>query len=155
MAKGIPTLEEFLKEYDRNADDAEVKLAEDEREELIARYPLEKWPTMPLDRYALGLGHNEDSFCWWMEWGTPHAGSMRGGSSFKHIIFRQRDGSWYFDRKSYPNEQAAWEAIRAGFLDAFGKAERGEWALIDEIEAIETGPALRTKTLHCYFPSKL
>jgi 5-methylcytosine-specific restriction protein B len=150
-----PTFREALKEYDRAAGGQDVELADRERRELLGLFPLEAWRGMPLEQYALGLGDNRRSFCWWIEFGTPHLGSMKGGNARKLLIYRQRDGSWYFDRQSYKTEVEAWQAIRAGFVEAFQRAEADEWDTIDQIQAIYGGAALRTKTLYCYFPDQL
>ena len=62
------------------------------------RFPLEQWPTMPLERYALGQKESEETFCRWMEFRTQHLGSMQGGSARKHIIYKHKDKpGWYFD----------------------------------------------------------
>ncbi len=51
--------------------------------------------------------------------------------------------------------EQAWEAVRAGFVEAFEAAAAGRWVEIDDIAAISTGSALRTKALHVYFPDEL
>jgi len=149
------TFDEAAASFDRNAIQSVIEVAEKERQELVRKFPMDAWPSMPLTRYALGLGNNEESFCWWMEWGTANVGSMRGGSAGKHIIYRQRNGDWWFDRNIYKDEQGAWQAVRAGFVKAFELGASGEWDAIDEVDAISSGPTLRTKTLHCYFPDQL
>ena len=60
-----------------------------ERSALIEAFPLEGWPTLELDRYALGT-QVEHSFCWHLEFGARELGSIRGGNAMKHIIFRRR-----------------------------------------------------------------
>lgn len=156
MAKSPVSLKEALKKYDRQQDESSITLAKKEREEVLTRFPLDAWPSMPLTRYALGQGNNQDSFCWWLEFGTPHLGSMKGGSSRKHIIYKKRNsGEWWFDHQTFKTEQEAWEAVRSGFCKAFEKASRGEWDTIDDIEGLDSGAALRTKTLCCYFPDDL
>ena len=147
--------QEAVKQYDRAMYQEETDTAEKQRQKAVESFPLEKWPEMPLARYALGQGNNKESFCWWMEFGTPVVGSMRGGSARKHLIYRQRDGNWFFDKQTYSNENEAWQALRAGFVEAFGKAKDGEWAAIDQIEAISGGAALRMKALYCYFPTEV
>ena len=98
----------------------------------------------------MGQGNKQESFCWWLEFGTPHVGSIKGGSARKHIIYKQGDREWWFDRQTYKAEQEAWEAVRASFVDAFAKAQKGQWDAVDQLEQIGWGPALRTKTLYCY-----
>ena len=155
MSNEPMAFQEAVKQYDRATYQEQTDTAEKQRQEAVELFPLDKWPEMPLTRYALGQGNNKESFCWWMEFGTPVVGSMRGGSARKHLIYRQRDGNWYFDKQTYSNENEAWQALRAGFVEAFGKAKDGNWAAIDQIEALSGGAALRTKALHCYFPTEV
>src|SRR5436305_668013 len=101
-------LDEALKSYNRAADQESVELAEQVRREVVDTFPLDAWHAMPLDRYALGQGNTQDTFCWRIEFGTPHVGSIRRGSARKHLIYRQSDGKWYFYRQSYKDESDAW-----------------------------------------------
>ena len=155
MAKNQVSFEEALKRFDRKANQQVVQLAGEERQEVVKRFPLDAWPSMPLSSYALGQGNKQESFCWWLEFGTPHMGSIKGGAARKHIIYKQANGEWWFDRQTYKTEQEAWVAVRAGFVDAFAKAQKGDWDAVDQLEQIGWGPALRTKTLYCYFPNEL
>ena len=122
MAKTPVSFDEALKTFDRKAQAEAVRLAEEERMEVVKRFPLDAWPTLPLSRYALGQGNKHESFCWWLEFGTPHAGSIKGGNARKHIIYKQGTGEWWYDRQTYKSEQDAWEAVRSGFVDAFAIA---------------------------------
>ena len=80
MAETQLPLQEAVKAFDRQAVRQAIEVAEAERRQLVERFPLAEWPSMPLERYALGQDDNkQDTFCWWMEWGTAHVGSMRGG----------------------------------------------------------------------------
>ena len=45
---------EALAAWDRQARAADVATAEAERAKVLDRFPLESWPTLPLERYALG-----------------------------------------------------------------------------------------------------
>ena len=91
---------------------------------------------MQLSSYALGQGNKQESFCWWLEFGTPHIGSIKGGSARKHIIYKQASGEWWFDRQTYKTEQEAWAAARAGFVDAFAKAQKAEWDAVDGLSRL-------------------
>lgn len=110
---------------------------------------------MALRDYALGQTDVPENLSRWIEFQTPHMGSMRGGSARKHIIYKHRDRpGWHFPNQ-YDNEQQAWEAVRSGFVDAFQLAGEGCWAEIDEIEALQPGAALLLKLLHTYFPNEI
>ena len=78
-----------LIEYDPDAQEARVVKAEDQRVQLLARFPKDGWPEMTLDRYALGQPDHPDNFCRWMEFVTTDMGSIKGGSARKHLIYYQ------------------------------------------------------------------
>jgi 5-methylcytosine-specific restriction protein B len=148
-------LEKAVASYDRAADKEFVAAAERERKEVTDRFPLEQWPAMPLERYALGQEASEDTFCRWMEFRTQHLGSMRGGSARKLIIYKHKDKpGWYFDRE-YKDEQEAWLNLRGAFVQAFQDARNNDWNAIDDLAPFAGGPALRLKTLHLYFPDEI
>jgi 5-methylcytosine-specific restriction protein B len=119
--------------------------------ELLTRFPLREWPTISLERYALGQENSEETFCRWMEFRSRKLGGIGGGTSKKHIIFKRKGtGEWYFPKK-YRDERDAWNHVRDGFVEAFRQAQAGEWNAIDEIDALKNGPALKLKALHVYF----
>ncbi|TDD29354.1 restriction endonuclease [Actinomadura sp. KC06] len=146
-------LSKALSEFDR----AGVATAQADAEiaHVVRDFPLADWPTMPLERYALGTDVSKDSFCYRMEFGTPGLCSMRGGHAGKHIIFwRKKEGVWRYP-DVYVDEQAAWEDVRAGFADAFEFVREGRLADVDVIDAVRSGPALMAKAISCYFPGAL
>jgi 5-methylcytosine-specific restriction protein B len=132
-----------------------VNDAEIERKETVERYPLEGWSGMALRDYAIGQEDVPEPLGRWIEFQTPHMGSMRGGSARKHIIYKHRDKpGWHFPSQ-YDDEQQAWEAVRSGFVEAFKLAGEGRWTEIDEIEALGPGAALLLKLLYAYFPDEI
>ncbi len=148
------TLYEGLAKWDRVAFEPHARAAAQQRTEVLTRFPLADWPTLPLDRYALGL-LDPDTFCRWMEFRTPELGGIGGGSSKKHIIFRRANrGAWVFD-KQYENEQQAWVAVRAGFVRALDLAGTGDFATAGAVEPVDRAASLLGKTLHTYFPDDL
>jgi 5-methylcytosine-specific restriction enzyme B len=150
------SLEEALASWDRAAVRGEIDAAERERQEVLSRFPLDDWPTLPVERYALGVaGH--DTFCWWMEFGSLDMGSIRGGSAKKHLIYRKsNDTGWYWvDGDRYPTLDAAWTAVRQGFVDAFALARQGRWSEISNLYPLSTAAALSGKACYAYFPDDL
>jgi len=139
-----------LQKFDRSSIEENIQKAEEERKQVIARFPLEDWSTMPLERYALGIGV-KDTFSWWMEWGTDHLGSISGGSAEKHLIYKHRTKGWVYD-SAYRNEQEAWDAIRGAFVNAFQLAQRGQFDEIDALKPFRNGYALVVKVMYVYFP---
>ncbi len=153
MLKKRLSIEEAVASYDRASAAEHIGQGQRELEEVTARFPLDAWPTMPLERYALGQESSDETFCQWMEFRTPHLGSIRGGSARKLIIYKHRGKpGWYFDPE-YRDEQEAWTALRQALVHAFEKARAGDWDSIDDLAPLSSGPAIRLKALRIYFPS--
>jgi MoxR-like ATPase len=147
---------EAIAGYDPDAQEESILKAEEQRAELIARFPKEAWGEMTLDRYALGQSGHPENFCRWMEFVATELGSIRGGSARKHLIYFQASAQmWWFDRGRYSSIEEAWAAVHRGFLDAIRFAENGEWDQIETITSLHAGPALVNKTLSVYFPDDL
>src|SRR4051812_49296411 len=147
---------EALADYDPNAHQAGVLKAEEQRSQLVERFPKEAWSTMTLDQYALGQPDHQDNFCRWMEFVTSDFSSIRGGSARKHLIyFQAQAGEWWFDHKLFETVEEAWDAVRQGFVDAIRLAEAGDWSQIEQIQSLRGGRALLNKTLSSYLPDEL
>ncbi|MEV0973694.1 McrB family protein [Microtetraspora glauca] len=152
---GSLPLAEAVAVFDRASVEDGVAKARAEIGQVQRDFPREAWPTMPLERYALGVADYKNTFCYRMEFGTPELGGIGGGSARKHMIFLQKkDQSWYHDAK-FANEQEAWIDVRQGFLDAFTAVEEGIVPFVDEITALRSGPSLTAKALYAYFPDRL
>jgi 5-methylcytosine-specific restriction protein B len=148
------TLSSALASWDREAVRSRAAEAEALREQFVARFPRESWADMPLESYALGQ-EIEGTVCWWLEFGTELVGSMRGGTARKHLIFFGGAGAtWNYPNK-YNSVEDAWHAIRAGFVEALDLASKGRPEEVDDIDALQGGAALRTKTLYMYFPDQV
>lgn len=128
--------------------------AERERLEIVKRFPIADWSTLPLERYALGLPESPDGFCRWMEFNTHYLPSIKGGSALKHMIFRRQTGDWYFEKK-YASLDEAWTNVRAGFVEALRLAGEGRFEEIGQLGAINAAISLSTKAVYCYFPDDL
>ncbi|MDB4872818.1 MAG: GTPase subunit of restriction endonuclease-like protein, partial [Gemmatimonadales bacterium] len=140
-----------LADFDRESCAKHITETKQDIAQVLRDFPLDSWPDMPLERYALGTPDYTNSFCHRMEFGTPALCSMKGGSAKKHLVYqRKSDHTWYFD-PAYGNEQEAWSAVRAGFAGAFDAAREGRLTDIDLIEALRSGPALTAKAISCYF----
>lgn len=143
---------EAMEGFDRDRARSFHDEAEHQRSLVIERFPLGEWPDMPLERYALGQGSSkEDTFCWWMEFGTKSLGSIKGGSSNKHLIFRRRDGAWRFPPE-HDSLEEAWAAVRQGFVTSFDLAASRRFDEISGVDALKGASALRAKSLLAYFP---
>ncbi len=156
MAQSFKSLQEAISLFDSSTAEAYIQSGELERQEMIKRFPISEWPIMPLEKYALGLPQSSESFCRWIEFNTPHLGSMRGGSSTKHLIYKHKNKSgWYFYPSTMKDENEAWEAIRGDFVKALRVAQDGNWNQIDELPYLLGARALKIKTLYIYFPNEI
>ncbi|MGW1532281.1 AAA family ATPase [Streptomyces aureus] len=142
-------------EFDRKAAAERETSAADERKQVLDLFPLDEWPTLPLERYALGLDPSPAgaTYCRLMEFGTQSLGSIRGGSAAKHIMYRHNSGEW---RLAAPLRglapQDAWQQLRGQFVRAFEAMDDGDFEVLDDLEVLRFGPALVTKSLATYYP---
>jgi 5-methylcytosine-specific restriction protein B len=155
MPKETITMEAALAAYDKVKYRPEVEEAERLRKQVWELFPLDGWPDMPLERYALGQPDHRETFCRWMEFKTIPLGSIKGGNAGKHIIYKHKEKPGWSFPAQYGDEREAWEAVRAAFVEAFRKAGNDEWDDIDAIEPLRWGSVLKGKALHVYFPEGL
>lgn len=150
----LPLIEALAK-FDRASVAADVKLAEKERETIRASFPLDKWPDVTLDRYALGVDRGTgENYCHLLEFGSKHLGLFTGPAK-KGVVYKRRNAEgWYFPER-FQNEQQAWEELRKSIVEALDLGRRGEWSAIDTLDPLINGPMLRVKTLHLYYPEQL
>jgi 5-methylcytosine-specific restriction protein B len=156
MPEALKSLQDAIAKFDRKSIESHVQTGLLERQEILERFPITEWSTMPLEKYALGLPNSSESFCRWIEFNSPHLGSMRGGSATKHLIYKHKNKpGWYFYPPTMKDENEAWQAIRGDFIKAFQYAQEGQWEQIDELPYLLGARALRIKTLYIYFPNDL
>ena len=148
-------IREALASFDREIVRDHLDKAGEQRIEALSRFPLGAWPEMTLEQYAIGHEKEKDSFCYCMERGTPNLGSIRGGSSAKLIVYKKKTEPGWFFPSGFANEQEAWEAVRAGFVEAFDRASARDWVGIDQISVLWPGQALLIKALYLYFPNEV
>ncbi|MFD5826959.1 AAA family ATPase [Lentzea sp. NPDC060358] len=152
---GEVDLQQAVEEFGKPDMDHRLGLIEGERAAVLAQYPLTDWPHLRVDLYALGTGG--ESFCRLMEFQTPYLGSIKGGSSAKHIIYRRRsDRSWYRagSLAEFPIDEA-WSRLRDQFVRAFEAVRTGEFDTLDQLTFLRHGQALTTKAISVYFPEAL
>ncbi|MGW2744464.1 McrB family protein [Streptomyces sp. NPDC001450] len=151
------SVEAAARVFDRAALRDLLERAEQVRQRVVERFPLDDWPRLPLRRYALGTSYDPAlgrPFCWLMEYGTDVLGSIRGGSAAKHIIYRSRRADeWRLPaplRKVSAGE--AWDVVREEFVAAFAGVRVRNFRAIDDLDTLSYGQALVTKSLATYFP---
>lgn len=156
MPQAFKTINEAIKNFDKNANQEWFQKAKMERQEILNRFPLSEWPSMPLEKYALGLPDSSSTYCWWLEFNSPHLGSIKGGSATKHLVYKHKNKpGWYYYPSTMQDENEAWQAIRGDFVKAFELAKEGNWEQIDELPYIMGARAVRGKTLFIYFPNEI
>lgn len=155
MTQTLKSIQEVIPQFDRKNIEAHVQNGENERREILNRFPISDWPTMPLEKYALGTKQSGDSYCRWIEFNSPHLGSMRGGSAVKHLIYKHKNKpGWYFYPPTMKDENEAWQAIRGDFVKMFQAAKEGNWDQIDELPYLLGARTLKIKSLNVYFPNE-
>ncbi|WP_338598092.1 AAA family ATPase [Saccharopolyspora sp. SCSIO 74807] len=132
-----------------------LKEAEAERQRVREEFPLEEWPDLPLERYALGAGGRSPTYCQLLERETDVLGSIKGGSAAKLILFRHSSGEWRLPPPLRGMEpQTAWEQVRREFHAALEAVAQERFDTLDDLETLVYGQALVTKTLATYFPQQ-
>ncbi|MDH6680805.1 5-methylcytosine-specific restriction protein B [Rhodococcus sp. LBL1] len=126
-----------------------------EHQDLLQRFPRQRWETMTKEEYALGLENSRDGYSYAIEFGTVRLGSISGGSAKKHrIFFRRNVGEWYYPSE-FSSVDDAWEALRSSFQRLLDLAERGQWAETSNVDQLRTVHTVRLKTLYLYFSDQL
>lgn len=148
-------LVEALAEYDRASAASALAEAEAQRNAVLAKFPLTRWATLPIEEYALGQDAYPKSFCWFLEKGTQALGLIAVRSAKDYQIFYQRKELGWFHQPQYKDERAAWEALRGAFMRSFELARSESWDAIDGILELDGAVAVRLKTLHLYFPEDI
>ncbi|MFD4402352.1 AAA family ATPase [Nocardia sp. NPDC058499] len=141
-------------EFDRSAYSERLATGEGQRQQIVEHFPLDEWPSMPLERYALGVGQgSEMTYCRLLEFVATEFGSISGGSAGKHMLYRHKSGEW---RLAPPlmglGVDEAWQRLRGEFVTAFKAVERQAFAELDDLEILTSGQALATKSLTAYYP---
>jgi 5-methylcytosine-specific restriction protein B len=146
-------LKDALAEYVPRREAQRPKL-EAQRSAFLNRFPLESWPGLTLDDYALNSPDYRNSYSYFLEWGTPDLGSISGGSAHKHVIFKRNNGEWAYP-SGYGNVESAWEALKAGFIKMLDLAQQGDWTSTSEIDILRGARVVRLKSLFLYFPDEV
>ncbi|MEV0660768.1 McrB family protein [Actinomadura luteofluorescens] len=148
-------LSQAIAAFDRAAHASRLTEAKSEIAQVVQDFPLDAWPSMPLERYALGTDAFRESFSYRMEYGTRILCDIRGRTAGKNIIYWSRKhGAWKYPAE-YSDEVEAWDGVRAGFLQAFESVRDKGIAHLDNIGGLRTGFTIVTKAISCYIPEAL
>ncbi len=119
-----------------------------------ARFPADRLASMSLQDYSIGSG-GQDNFCWSLEQGLADVGRYSPGSSRGHIIYRQKDGSYYLPPElasSTPEQAMAEVAGWHARVVALGGDSMPEAA--DAEPLAKTKRSRTVKLLQSYFPDR-
>ena len=142
-------IEDFKESY-KEDDYQDEKL----RQEFIDKFPLEKLPTLELERYALG-GKEKDNLCWWLEFNTVPLGSIKGGNALKFkIYYSKKDNKWIYPSQ-FSNVEDAWTQMRKDICEFVENFKNGHYDLLNNYSLISSMNMFKTKLLYMYFPKKL
>ncbi|WP_063006192.1 hypothetical protein [Nocardia salmonicida] len=150
MIEGLMELSAAIASFDRSHVADRVANAEQQRKRVLAEFPLEDWPTLEVERYALGCGPG--TYCRLMEFDTVDLGGSGGGSAGKHIIYRRSSGEWKLAPQLGSDLEAGWKRLRGQFVTAFEAVSREAFDELDDLNALRSGQSLVTKSLATYFP---
>ncbi len=148
-------LEAVLRQHGEPESAEQIAQVERERAQLAEEFPMDSWSDLPLEQYALGVDRTRSTFCWLMEFGTPHLGSMGGGSAKKHIMYRQQSGEWWMASSlQHLAPGQAWEKLRDEFGEAFNALRERRFEALGDLGTLRHGQSLVTKALAGYFPDQ-
>ncbi|MFI5503475.1 AAA family ATPase [Nocardia asteroides] len=147
-------LQTAIAAFDRTTVADRVAAGERQRQHIVEQFPLDQWPTMRLDQYALGLdGGSVPTYCRMLEFVATEFGSIGGGSAGKHIIYRHKSGEWRLAPSLLGSTvDQAWERLRGEFVTAFDAVRREAFEELDELEVLVSGQTVATKSLAIYYP---
>lgn len=154
-ATASPAVADMLARLNRAQLAEKAAKAEALRQQIIAEFPLEAWPDLPLERYALGQAQPRGTWSWWLEFGARELGSIAGGSARKFQIHKHRNkAGWYF-KSQYADVEAAWRDLRAAYVQLFELVAAGRWQEAAQLEPLAGAQVVRIKSAYIYFPDRL
>ena len=127
-------------------------------DEFLSVWPIEHVEKMTLEEYT--KAGSKDSFTWWLERGTDHLGGIKGGSSFKFIVYNRNDATikesnntslytheyaWLKKFGTTPDE--AFSEVKAMILNVIYAIQNND---LESIEQINMGPAYKWKIAFLY-----
>lgn len=134
---------------------AGARVVEQQHAAFLERFPRTAWDDMTLEQYALGTERTRESYSYALEWGTTRLGSIRGGTSAKHVIFQRRsNGAWHYP-SAYESVETAWLDLRQAFRRALELASEARWSDIALLAPLATAKVVKLKTLYLYSPDDL
>ena len=145
-------LKDLISSFEENYNENNNK-DEKLRQEFINKFPLEKLPTLELERYA--LGKQPDNLCWWLEFNTVPLGSIKGGTAIKFkIYYSNKDNKWIYPSQ-FQNVEDAWIELRKSICDFIENFKNEKFELLNNYSLISSMNMFKTKLLYMYFPEEL
>lgn len=123
-------------------------------QEFRTRFPPDRLTDMDLKAYAIG-GGDQDNFSWWLERGLERYGRFSPGSSRGHIIYQQKDGSYYLAKELQGLSPAAAMQQVAGWHARLVATVAGPDPESADMQDMVLSKRSRTlKILYSYFPDR-
>lgn len=126
------------------------------RQEFLTRFPLDTLEQLPLDKYVMGHG-DQDNFSYWLEHKTKHLGNILGGNASKFGVYWSSGEQQYVVNSMFQDAEDARRRMLGGIAEAAKLLEAGQVAQADEVGASIGGQrySMRLKPLSLYFPDLL
>lgn len=126
------------------------------RQEFLTRFPLETLEQLPLDRYVMGHG-DQDNYSYWLEHKTKHLGSILGGNASKFGVYWSSGEQQYVVNSMFQDAEDARKRMLGAIAEAARLLKAGQVAQADKVGASIGGQrySMRLKPLSLYFPDLL
>ncbi|MGC9458846.1 McrB family protein [Vibrio genomosp. F10] len=135
----------------------ELKASQATWNEFLEAWPFERVKTMTLEEYSNPGGNN--SFSYWIEFGTTNLGSIKGGDSSKFGIYRRKNepkgershiihGGEYSWKKNLGNsEEEVFQRIKSQLIEVIVAVKSGD---LDVIQQSPLPNTIKWKTAFLY-----
>lgn len=126
------------------------------RQEFMQRFPLAKLRELPLEKYAMGHG-DQDNLSYWLEHKTKYLGSILGGDARKFGVYWSSKQNQYVVNSMFSDAEDARRRVLGAIADSAELLREGQTAQADQAAASmgENRYSMRLKPLFLYFPELL
>lgn len=135
---------------------AKLKEAEKLRKQFVTEYPVTKINRLTLDKYVIGKGSENRSFCYRLERELDSLGRILGATAYKFGVYYGRTNTdatmkYRFAQHWGANKDTAFKAVKQAIVSLLQAASRDDMAAIRENMI---SPMFKGKLLFIYYPEK-
>lgn len=112
-----------LKSYDPSFDSNRSKLVQDEINSFNQHFPKKVIETLTKEKYVLGFHASDDTFSWWVEYGTSNIATI-GGFASKHRLYFSRKNNDYKYPPKYRSADECFEDIKSNLIRLYELIEK-------------------------------